>query len=71
MSRFRASIGVQPRFTIALESAQAVSEAYRRLAESGRKLGVAELCEPQGGGASCSFLLRDPDRNWWEISSPH
>lgn len=59
------------RFTIALESAQAVSEAYRRLAASGKELGVTELCEPQSSGSFSSFLLRDPDRNWWEISSPN
>lgn len=59
------------RFTVALESTQAVAEAYRWLAACGKGLGVTELYEPQGSGAFCSFLLRDPDRNYWEISSPN
>ena len=57
------------RFTVALESQQALDEAYRWFAASGKELGVAELREPRSDGAS--FLLADPDRNWWEIVSPN
>jgi len=59
------------RFTLALQSVEAVDEAYRRLAVAGKELGITDLREPQSSGASCSFLLRDPDRNWWEIASPN
>lgn len=58
------------RFTLALESKEAVAEGYRWLAKSGKEAGVTELCELQSDGVGCSFLIRDPDRNWWEISSP-
>ena len=58
------------RFTIALESKEAVAEGYRWLAKSGNEIGVTELCELQSDGPAWSFLLKDPDRNWWEISSP-
>jgi catechol 2,3-dioxygenase-like lactoylglutathione lyase family enzyme len=56
------------RFTITLESKDAVDEAYRRFASSGQELGVTDLREPAGNG---SFLLADPDKNWWEIASPN
>jgi hypothetical protein len=46
-----------------------VDEAYRSLAASAKELGIAELREPAGDGGS--FLLADPDRNWWEIASPN
>ena len=59
------------RFTLALESEEAVAEGYRWLAKSGKEVGVTELCELQSDGAGCSFLIKDPDRNWWEISSPN
>jgi len=57
------------RFTIALESQEAVAEAHRWLRESGERLGVTELSGLHADGPAASFLLRDPDRNWWEISS--
>jgi catechol 2,3-dioxygenase-like lactoylglutathione lyase family enzyme len=57
------------RFTITLESREAVEEAYRRLAVSGKELGVTELRAPTSDGSAASFLLSDPDRNWWELVS--
>lgn len=59
------------RFTLALESQEAVAEGYRWLAKSGSELGVAELCGLESDGPVCSFLFSDPDRNWWEVSSPN
>lgn len=59
------------RFTLALESKEAVAEAHHRLAESGKGLGVTELGDLQTDGSALSFLLRDPDKNWWEVSSPN
>ncbi len=59
------------RFTISLESKEAVAEAHRWLAESGKGLGMTELRDLQSSGPAFSFLLSDPDRNWWEISSPN
>lgn len=59
------------RFTLALESKEAVAKAYTWFAESGKGLGVTELREVQTNGPVWSFLLRDPDKNCWEISSPN
>ena len=59
------------RFTITLESMQAVDEGYRWLAKAGKELGMTELRELQSDGPAASFLLSDPYRNWWEITSPN
>ena len=58
------------RYTITVESAAAVAEAHRWLKESGDESGVTELGEIQETSSASSFLLSDPDRNWWEVSSP-
>lgn len=58
------------RYTLTVESAAAVTDAHRRLKESGDELGVTELGEIREAGSTVSFLLSDLDRNWWEISSP-
>lgn len=58
------------RFTVVLESEEAVEKAHRWLAESGKGLGVTELGGLQVARSAAFFFLRDPDRNCWEISSP-
>ena len=58
------------RYTVTVESADAVAEAHHGLKERGDQLGVTELEEIKETGESVSFLLSDPDRNWWEVSSP-
>lgn len=55
------------RFAVLLASRGEVAEAHRRLSDSGRELGLTELGELADGGTS--FLLRDPDRNCWEVSA--
>jgi len=57
------------RFTLAMESREAVFEAHRRLADEGERVGVTVLGELRSAGPSASFFIRDPDNNWWEISS--
>lgn len=58
------------RFTIAVESPAALTDAHRRLKDRRQQAGVTELQEIKENGESLSFLLSDPDSNWWEISSP-
>ena len=55
-------------FTLSVESAEAVTEAHRWLADTGQDLGVTGLGELRGNGA-VSFFVSDPDGNWWEITS--
>lgn len=57
------------RFTVALESQEAVADGYRWLAGSGAELGVTELGELRSARPVRSFLFADHDRNWWEVSS--
>ena len=56
------------RFTLSLESREAVLEAHEWLATAGEGLGVTELTEVEVQESLCSFLLSDPNRNWWEIT---
>ena len=58
------------RFTIAVESPAALLDAHRRLKDCGEQVGVAELQDITENRDSVSFLLTDPDSNWWEVSSP-
>lgn len=58
------------RYTLTLESTDAVEESHLWLKRSGSELGVKEVGPVWANGRACSFLLRDPDNNWWEIASP-
>ena len=66
----RKILGPRQRFTLALGSVSAVEEAHRWLKESGKEAGITELTDLKDGDEAVSFLLSDPDRNWWEVSSP-
>ncbi|HEY6198639.1 MAG TPA: VOC family protein, partial [Candidatus Binatia bacterium] len=57
------------RFTIGLASAGAVEETHRKLAATGKDLGLTELRDVTRDSGRVSFLLSDPGRNWWEIAS--
>jgi predicted lactoylglutathione lyase len=57
------------RFTLTVESKEAVAEAHRWFAECGKDLGVTELRDLQTNGDGSTFLLKDPDKNWWEVCS--
>lgn len=58
------------RFTIELTSGAEVASAHRWLADSGPVLGMTDLGPLKTGGLVPSFLVSDPDGNWWEITAP-
>ncbi len=58
------------RFTLTLESERVVLDKHRWLGDHAKKVGLSELGEIRDGNPAVSFLLRDVDRNCWEISSP-
>jgi len=58
------------RYTITVQSAAAVAEAHRWLEENGDELGVTQLGAIEERDGTASFILSDPDRNWWEVTSP-
>jgi catechol-2,3-dioxygenase len=57
------------RFGLMLGSKDEVVEAHSWLADSGKNSGVAELGALRQSDGSLSFLVQDPDRNWWEIAA--
>ncbi|HZT08827.1 MAG TPA: VOC family protein [Chloroflexota bacterium] len=57
------------RYTLTLKAAADVEDAHEWLRRSGGELGITELGDLRGGGDAASFLLRDLDRNWWEIAA--
>jgi len=61
-----------PRFrnTLSLASAQAVEESHDWLAANQHDFGIRELRPLEQSGDTMSFLLLDPDRNWWEMTTP-
>ncbi len=66
----RKLLGRFQRFTVAVESAAAVEDAFRWLRENRDHLGITELEEIGQTSGAVSFLFSDLDRNWWEVSSP-
>jgi catechol 2,3-dioxygenase-like lactoylglutathione lyase family enzyme len=58
------------RYTVAVESAQALSEAHREFTDRRRELGLTHIDEIRTTAHGASFLLSDLDRNWWEIRAP-
>jgi catechol 2,3-dioxygenase-like lactoylglutathione lyase family enzyme len=58
------------RYTITLESPDAVAQAHSWLKESRDSIGITGLGEVQERAGAVSFLLSDADRNWWEVTSP-
>lgn len=66
----RQYLGRRQRFTLAVESAQAVRKAHGWLREGGLELGITELDEIRESDGAAYFLLRDLNKNWWEITGP-
>lgn len=57
------------RNTLTVESRRAVSDAHRWITESSNEYGVHDVSELRTEGNVSSFLICDPDKNWWEILS--
>lgn len=56
------------RYTLAVESPAAVEQAHDDLAKRRAELGLMELGPVEAQESMASFLLRDMDGNWWEVS---
>jgi catechol 2,3-dioxygenase-like lactoylglutathione lyase family enzyme len=61
-----------PRFrnTLAVASPQDVEESHAWLRANQSEFGIRDLRAIEQQGDIVSFLLLDPDRNWWEIAAP-
>jgi catechol 2,3-dioxygenase-like lactoylglutathione lyase family enzyme len=59
------------RFTITVGSQDEVAAAHDWLKASAKERGISELAGVQTSGLVSSFLVGDPDNNWWEVTSPN
>jgi catechol 2,3-dioxygenase-like lactoylglutathione lyase family enzyme len=59
------------RFTVTVGSQDEVGKAHDRLKAAAKECGLAELRDVQTSGSAASFLVSDPDNNWWEVTSPN
>jgi catechol 2,3-dioxygenase-like lactoylglutathione lyase family enzyme len=59
------------RFTITVGSQDEVAAAYGWLKAAAKERDVSELGEVRTSGSIASFLVADPDHNWWEVTSPN
>jgi predicted lactoylglutathione lyase len=57
------------RFTVTVASQDEVAKAHAGLKDSAKQSGLSELRDVQRDGPVTSFLLSDPDNNWWEVIS--
>ena len=58
------------RFTLTLAAPAAVEDAHMEFSRTGKSCGLTELDALRREDGRVSFLLRDLDRNWWELSAP-
>jgi catechol 2,3-dioxygenase-like lactoylglutathione lyase family enzyme len=59
------------RFAITVGSKDEVAQAHDRLKAAAKECGLTELRDVQTNGSVSSFLVSDPDHNWWEVTSPN
>jgi len=59
------------RFAITVSTANEVAAAHDWLEVAPKDRGVSELGGVQTVGSVSSFLVSDPDNNWWEVTSPN
>ncbi len=57
------------RFTLKLESKEAVEETHREFATARKKMGITELWDLEQTNGDVSFIFSDQDKNWWEFTS--
>jgi catechol 2,3-dioxygenase-like lactoylglutathione lyase family enzyme len=59
------------RYTLTVASAPDLEAAHRWVSDNQGEYKIAEVHEIENHGDASSFLLRDPDLNWWEIAAQH
>ena len=57
------------RFTLAVDSADAVHKAYRSFEANRRAWRIKDLEKVEASGEDAAFLFSDLNGNWWEITS--
>jgi catechol 2,3-dioxygenase-like lactoylglutathione lyase family enzyme len=57
------------RYTLTVPSSDDLTSAHRWMSEHAGEYSIAEVHDIETRGTSSSFLVRDPDMNWWEIAT--
>ncbi|MEA2641438.1 MAG: hypothetical protein QOF51_2832 [Chloroflexota bacterium] len=57
------------RYTLTVGSADELEAAHRWISEHQAEYAINEVRDIVAGGDTNSFLVRDPDMNWWEIAA--
>ena len=68
-SRHRELLSPVNRFTLRLESQEAVEETHREFDTAGKKMGITDLWDLEQTNGDLSFIFSDQDKNWWEFTS--
>ena len=57
------------RFTLRLESADAVAQAHDEFTTNQQSLGVTEIGKLESSDGRVNFIFSDLDKNWWELTA--
>jgi hypothetical protein len=68
--KIRRYLNENSRFTLEVESSEAVREAYREFAQAGVDARISNLGALEEESCRAYFLLSDPAKNWWEVTAP-
>jgi catechol 2,3-dioxygenase-like lactoylglutathione lyase family enzyme len=68
--RIRRYLNQNSRFTLEVESSEAVREAYQEFATAGNDARISYLGELGEESGRAYFFLSDPAKNWWEVTAP-
>lgn len=67
--RRRRFLSPSNRFTLRVDSPEAVEESHREFTSTGKEIGITQLEEIEKHDGKVSFAFSDLDRNWWEVAA--
>ncbi|MFQ5540496.1 MAG: VOC family protein, partial [Candidatus Binatia bacterium] len=67
--RRRRYLSPSNRFTLRVDSPEAVEESQMEFTRSGKEIGITQLGDIERDDGKVSFAFSDLDRNWWEVSA--
>jgi hypothetical protein len=68
--KIRRYLNENSRFTLEVESSEAVREAHQEFTRVGNDARITYLGELRDGSGRAHFFLGDPAKNWWEVTAP-
>jgi Glyoxalase/Bleomycin resistance protein/Dioxygenase superfamily len=68
--KIRRYLNENSRFTLELDSPDAVRQAHQEFARAGADARITYLGAPREESGRSYFLLSDPAKNWWEVTTP-